>query len=291
MLVPAGAAQNPSDDHVYLEGDTPEVIDPKPTALSRTFQLVYQYTGAVATDSQTTVHLSVKEKPDWLRVNLPETVDVDVDPAGRESTVNVTVDFGVKNGYFPPAFKTEPIVIKLRAEPNGGNDGTTNTRGWILSAGHEPLFDIQVEETPVPIQVGESRAVDISVENLGNAAVKPSFRYHKVPDEIRVRKATHEGVIGTPSLDEHRTKQTVTAILSNHGGDWNRLDVYLRFSFSPVWGDSGEVVTRDVRIGVTNKGDPVGAATTWGGILMAIGGAAWYLRRRDDVPLPEYWTD
>lgn len=272
--VPA-AAQSPVRSGIRLVGDPPQTVTPD-SRREASFTIEYEYLGPLTTDSETTVHLSVTRKPEWLEITHQETVSVPVDKAGTRSTKNVSFGFEAKQGRFPPAFHQNAVTIAVQAEPNGAVGGSNNTLSGTLQVGYVPGLVFRVDRLPVRLQPGSPETVTIDIQNKGNAAVQPTLRLVEVPSGLDVGIASQSNLIGTPSTSEGDSSGRVSLVLQDDGATWSQSTLRVEIAYRPTMGESkprSEMV--DILV-VRSNGLPVAAIgfTT----IVGLGAALYWLK-------------
>lgn len=287
-LLPAVSSQSPVNSQVQLTGDPPTVVQ-LDTRRETEFTIEYSYVGPLTAEDSTTVSLSVAQAPDWLVIDLPSEVEIPVESTGQQASTNVTVAFRVREGYFPLAFQKHVVGIQLEAEDNGGVDGSSNTRSWVLEAGYEPLFGLQVSNTPVRLTGQGLHQVTITLENLANAPVEPSFRFLDVPAGIQTGMASSNGVLGTPARGEQPTTTSAVVLVRDKGSDWSQQTITVRATMTPIWGEQS--TSRDVEIFVVKEPDVAGAIAPLAVLATAGAGLAWYVVRYRRVDVAELFPD
>lgn len=285
-LVPVTSAQSPISSQVQLAGEGPRVVPPD-TPKEQAFAVEYNYVGPLTTEDTTTVHLSVQKAPEWLAVDMPDFVEIPVNATGQQASRPVTIAFHVRDGYFPLAFKQNIVTLHLRAEDNGAVNGSTNTKSWALQAGYQPLFNIEVSETPLRLRGPGIHPVKITLENLGNAPVTPGFRFIDIPPGLQVGMASDGGVLGTPARGQQPTTTDAVVVIRDKGSDWTQQTVTLRTTLTPIWGE--ESTSEDVQIFVVRDPDLVGTVAPWAILGAGAVGGVWYLVRSRRIKLDELW--
>lgn len=269
---------------VELLGDPPDQAvfeDEKRAEMS----LEYSYQAPVNTEAETTVHVEVEEKPEWLAIDLPTLVQIPVNRTQTSVTKDIPVTFNMRGSAFPPAFNAKIVTVRLRAEQNGGIAAANNTRSFVIHAGFRSAIHAKFVNPPIELPTDETGTGHIKITNLANDKIRPSFRIVDRPANVEAQVLTATNIIPGPRQDRANTV-TYPIVVRDRGSAWPESQVEVRIEFIPVSkpGAPGGSVTLRTGI-VPTGGDSMLLAPAVLGA--AAGGVGWYLYRSRKIHWPE----
>lgn len=282
MLAAVPAQGQVIQSGVELLGDPPETI-PLDVKNTTSFTIRYHYlNGAGADESSTDVHISVQDKPEWLTVVHPETVQVPVDSTEQSTNKTVPISFFVDDRLFPAGLRTHTVTMHVRAEQNGQIKESENTFSWITKAEYVPDVSLTAEPKTLRMQGDHPHRITVTLQNFGNARIQPSFRLTRIPTDIQTHVAYSNSVVSFPEMPGGDPGvATASIVLRDQGASWTQEFVEVQASYYPAIDSTAGTDFETLQVGIIRESGPWGAVLFGTTVVALVVGGALYLRRRD----------
>lgn len=282
LAAPVGTAVLPANVYVQNDHELPTRL---PVGGQQRVDLAVRY-DYTASSGQVEINLSMAESPSWMTSVefIPQQFVVTPEPGSSSVRRNVTAVF--RTAPDAPGLLAEKAVLHLEARSDQDLSTATNEHEWFATVRYRPSLSAQLTRRPIILPPGGTESARLQMTNLGNAPVRPRFRFIRIPSGVQAGIAWEGGILGTEV--EHRqnpVRDEATIVVQDRGGGWDRQVIPIEITTVPTRGSRqlatktrlDVVVFRETAVFLQQVLMP---ATVLAGA--AVGGI-WYYSRRQAV--------